>query len=157
MKKHAEIARKLFFTALRAVDPFESVQRRCDAIRTTYQDGGFTRLVAVGFGKAAASMALALEQELGDILESGVFVTKYDHTTSRKPEKFRIFQAGHPVPDENGFRGTDEIMELAALPMKTLVVTLVSGQLSLAPASPFLAAKQLTTDLSCALGADIMN
>jgi len=160
MKKHAQIARNLFFTALRAVDPFESVQRRCDAIRAVYRNGGFTRLVAVGFGKAAASMALALEQELGDILESGVFVTKYDHTTSQKPEKFRIFQAGHPVPDENGLRGTEEIMALAAsADEKTLVVTLVSGggsALLVAPASHItLAAKQLTTDLLLRCGADI--
>ncbi|MRR06524.1 MAG: glycerate kinase [Deltaproteobacteria bacterium] len=160
MKKHAQISRNLFFTALRAVDPFESVQKRCDAIRAAYHDGGFTRLVAVGFGKAAASMALALEQELGDILESGVFVTKYGHTTSRKPEKFRIFQAGHPVPDENGLRGTEEIMELtASADEKTLVVTLVSGggsALLVAPAGQItLAAKQLTTDLLLRCGADI--
>jgi len=160
MKKHHEIARKLFFTALRAVDPFESVKDRCAAIRTAYHDGGFTRLLAIGFGKAAASMALALEQELGDILETGVFVTKYGHTLSRKPQKFRSFEGGHPVPDEYGFRGTEEIMELAAsADEKTLVVTLVSGggsALLVAPVKHIpLAAKQKTTDLLLRCGADI--
>jgi glycerate 2-kinase len=160
MKKHHEIARKLFFTALRAVDPFESVKGRCAAIRTAYHDGGFTRLLAIGFGKAAASMALALEQELGDILETGVFVTKYGHTLSRKPQKFRSFEGGHPVPDEYGFRGTEEIMELAAsADEKTLVVTLVSGggsALLVAPVKHIpLAAKQKTTDLLLRCGADI--
>ncbi|MDD2336260.1 MAG: glycerate kinase [Geobacteraceae bacterium] len=160
MRKNQEIARKLFFTALRAVDPFESVRSSCDAIRSAYHDGGFTRLLAIGFGKAAASMALALEQELGDILETGVFVTKYGHTLSRKPLKFRIFEAGHPVPDEYGFRGTEEIMELAAsADEKTLVVTLVSGggsALLVAPVKHIpLAAKQQTTDLLLRCGADI--
>ena len=117
-------------------------------------------MIAIGFGKAAASMALALEQELGDILETGVFVTKYDHTLSRKPVKFRTFEAGHPVPDEYGFRGTEEIMELAAsADEKTLVVTLISGggsALLVAPAKHIpLAAKQKTTDLLLRCGADI--
>jgi len=117
-------------------------------------------LLAIGFGKAAASMALALEQELGDILETGVFVTKYGHTLSRKPQKFRSFEGGHPVPDEYGFRGTEEIMELAAsADEKTLVVTLVSGggsALLVAPVKHIpLAAKQKTTDLLLRCGADI--
>ncbi len=160
MKKHHEIARNLFFTALRAVDPFESVKGHCATIRTAYHDGGFTRLLAIGFGKAAASMALALEQELADILETGVFVTKYGHTLSRKPQKFRSFEGGHPVPDEYGFRGTEEIMELAAsADEKTLVVTLVSGggsALLVAPVNHIpLAAKQKTTDLLLRCGADI--
>ncbi|MGA7828714.1 MAG: glycerate kinase [Geobacteraceae bacterium] len=160
MRKHQEIASKLFFTALRAVDPFESVKESCAAIRTTYHDGGFNRVLAIGFGKAAAAMALALEQELGDLLESGVFVTKYGHTLSRKPEKFRVFEAGHPVPDEQGFRGAEEIMELAATANeKTLVVTLVSGggsALLVAPAKHIpLAAKQKTTNLLLRCGADI--
>jgi glycerate 2-kinase len=160
MRKHQEIARKLFFTALRAVDPFESVRDSCKAIRAAYLDGSCTRLLAIGFGKAAASMALALEQELGDILESGIFVTKYGYTPARKPEKFRIIEAGHPVPDENGFRGAEEIMELAAgADEKTLVVTLISGggsALLVAPVSHIpLAAKQKTTDLLLRCGADI--
>ncbi len=160
MKNHQDIARKLFFSALRAADPHESVRSSCAAIRAAYRNAGFTRLLAIGFGKAAASMALALEQELDDILETGVLVTKYGHTPSRKPQKFRIFEAGHPVPDENGIRGTEEIMELAAgADEKTLVVTLISGggsALLVAPCQHIpLAAKQKTTNLLLRCGADI--
>jgi glycerate 2-kinase len=160
MKNHHDIARKLFFTALRAVDPFTSVQSKCEAIRAAYQRGGFTRLTAVGFGKAAVPMALALEGELGDILKTGVLVTKYGHVSSRKPERFRIFEAGHPVPDENGLRGTEEIIDLATCAdEKTLVVTLISGggsALLVAPGDRIpLAAKQKTTDLLLRAGADI--
>lgn len=160
MRKHQEIARKLFFTALRAVDPFESVKDSCATVRTAYHEGGFTRLLAIGFGKAAVAMALSLEQELGDILESGVVVTKYGHTLSRIPAKFRIFEAGHPVPDEPGLRGTEEIMELlAGTDEKTLVVTLISGGGSALLVAPVkhvpLAAKQRTTELLLRSGADI--
>jgi glycerate-2-kinase len=160
MKNHKEIARKLFFSALRAADPHESVRSSCAAIRSVYRDAGFTRLLAIGFGKAAASMALALEQELGDILETGALVTKYGHTPSRKPQKFRIFEAGHPVPDENGIRGTEAIMELVSgADEKTLVVTLISGggsALLVAPCQHIpLAAKQKTTNLLLRCGADI--
>lgn len=160
MKNHQEIARKLFFTALRAVDPFESVRAECESIRAIYRDEGFSRLMAIGFGKAAVPMALALEQELPDILESGALVTKYGHTSSRKLEKFRVFEAGHPVPDENGIYGTQEILELVkSVDEKTLVITLISGggsALLVAPGNHIpLAAKQKTTDLLLRCGADI--
>lgn len=160
MKNHQEIARKLFSAALQAADPYDSVRNRCAAIRAAYHDQGFTRLLAIGFGKAAAAMALALEQELDDILETGVLVTKYGHIPARKPKKFRIFEAGHPVPDENGLRGTEQILALAAgADEKTLVVTLISGggsALLVAPGQHItLAAKQQTTNLLLRCGADI--
>lgn len=160
MQLPEKIAKSIFAAAVRAANPSDAVRRECLRIRSLYRAEGFSRLVALGFGKAAVPMALALEEELGDILESGVVVTKYGHVSSRKPEKFRIFEAGHPTPDENGIRGTREILHRArTADEKTLVTTLVSGggsALLTAPAEGItLAAKRETTELLLRCGADI--
>jgi len=160
METAAETARRIFAAAVRAADPAEAVRRECPGIRSLYRAEGFRRLIAVGFGKAAVPMALALEEELGDILETGVIITKCGHASPRRPENFRVFEAGHPVPDENGMRGTEEAIRLAAsADEKTLVIALVSGggsSLLVAPDRGItLAAKQETTELLLRSGADI--
>lgn len=160
MQLPEKIAKSIFAAAVRAANPSDAVRRECLRIRSLYRAEGFSRLVVLGFGKAAVPMAFALEEELCDILESGVVVTKYGHVSSRKPEKFRIFEAGHPTPDENGIRGTREILHRArTADEKTLVTTLVSGggsALLTAPAEGItLAAKRETTELLLRCGADI--
>lgn len=160
MQLPEKIAESIYFAAVRAANPADAVRRECQRIRSLYRAEGFSRLVALGFGKAAVPMALALGEELGDILETGVVVTKYGHASFRKPEKFRIFEAGHPTPDENGIRGTLEILHRArTADEKTLVTALVSGggsALLTAPADGItLAAKREVTDLLLRAGADI--
>jgi hydroxypyruvate reductase/glycerate 2-kinase len=160
MQVPEKIAERIFAAAVRAANPAEAVRRECPRIRSLYGAEGFSRLIAVGFGKAAAPMALALEEELGDILETGVVVTKYCHASSRIPDTFRIIEAGHPTPDENGIRGTLEILHRAqTADEKTLVTALVSGGGSALLAAPAegitLAAKREATDLLLRAGADI--
>src|SRR5437588_11454728 len=48
-------------------------------------------------GKAAASMALAVEKHFQGELE-GIAVTRYGHGLPTK--KIRVIEAGHPVPDD---------------------------------------------------------
>jgi glycerate-2-kinase len=160
METDRERARRFFTAAIRAADPADAVRRQCTGLRTLYRAEGFRRLIAVGFGKAAVPMAVALEEELGDLLEEGVIVTKYGHVSPRRPEKFRVFEAGHPVPDENGLRGTEEVIRLiAGADEKTLVIALVSGggsALLVAPEAGIpLFAKQQATELLLRSGADI--
>jgi hydroxypyruvate reductase/glycerate 2-kinase len=155
-----ETSQYIFAAAVRAANPSDAVRRECLRIRSLYRAEGFSRLVALGFGKAAVPMALALGEELGDILETGVVVTKYGHASSRIPETFRIIEAGHPTPDENGIRGTLEILHRArTADEKTLVTALISGggsALLTAPAEGItLAAKRDVTDLLLRAGADI--
>jgi glycerate 2-kinase len=160
METAAETAKRIFAAAVRAANPADAVRRECRGIRSLYRAEGFRRLIAVGFGKAAVPMALALEEELVDILETGVIITKYGHVSPRRPKNFLVFEAGHPVPDENGLRGTEEVIRLAAsADEKTLVIALVSGggsALLVAPdAGICLTAKQETTGLLLRSGADI--
>jgi glycerate 2-kinase len=80
----------------------------------------------VGAGKASASMAQAMESILGSRIKAGHIVTKYDH--SLPLEFIEITEAGHPVPDENGIKGTEKIMSIVNMAEKDdLVICLISG------------------------------
>ncbi len=72
-------------------------------------------------------MAATAAGILGDRLQAGVCVTKYEHVKGDIP-KIMCYEAGHPVPDENSFRGTQAALELAGnLNREDTVVFLLSG------------------------------
>jgi glycerate 2-kinase len=85
------------------------------------------RTVVVGAGKAAASMARAVEDHwpVAKPLE-GVVATRYGHGLALK--RIRVVEAGHPVPDERGEATACEILSLAqGLAEEDLLLVLVSG------------------------------
>ena len=85
------------------------------------------RTVVVGAGKAAASMAAAVEARWpnGAPLE-GLVITRYGHGVPTK--RIRVIEAGHPVPDEAGQAAAREILAAArALGPDDLLLALVSG------------------------------
>lgn len=154
-----ELATEIFYAALKAVDPYNAVKLYTDKIRSVYQNGSFKRLIVTGFGKAACSMSKAMEDNLGDLIDTGILITKYGHSMSQE-SMIRIYEAGHPVPDENGLRGTEEIIKILKNADKnTLVVCLVSGGGSALLVSPYegisLDEKQKITQLLLKAGADI--
>ncbi len=78
-------------------------------------------------GKAAASMALAVEQHWprGSPLE-GLAITRYAH--GLPTERIRVIEAGHPVPDAAGEAGARELLRrVRALGPDDLLLALVSG------------------------------
>jgi glycerate-2-kinase len=83
-------------------------------------------IYVVGAGKASAAMAQSMESILGSRISAGHIITKYDHSV---PLKFiSITEAGHPVPDENGVRGTERILSMVNRAEKDdLVICLLSG------------------------------
>jgi glycerate 2-kinase len=85
------------------------------------------RTVVVGAGKAAASMARAVEEHWpSDKPLSGVVVTRYGHGLPLK--RIRVVEAGHPVPDEQGETTAREILALAqGLGADDSLLVLVSG------------------------------
>ncbi len=86
----------------------------------------YQRIVVLGAGKAAAAMVQGLESVLGDRIDDGLIVTKYDHALPL--DRVRIIEAGHPVPDENSLRAGREIAACAeGLDAHTLCFTVVSG------------------------------
>lgn len=83
-------------------------------------------IFVVGAGKASAAMAQAIENILGFRITAGHIVTKYEHAVSL--QYIEITEAGHPVPDENGIKGTERILSIVNNAGKDdLVICLISG------------------------------
>ena len=88
-----------------------------DSVRNIY---------VIGAGKASALMGAEVERILGERITDGHIVVKYGHSCALK--KIKVTEAGHPVPDSNGFRATRSILEIAAMADSTdLVICLLSG------------------------------
>lgn len=85
------------------------------------------RIYIAAIGKAAWVMAKAAVDFLGDKLEKGIIVTKYEH--SRGPlNGFEIIEAGHPTPDENSIRGAQKVIALMEeVSCEDTVLLLLSG------------------------------
>ena len=121
-------------------------------------DFGTGKLVLIAAGKAAWQMAKAAADRLGDRIDSGVVVTKYDHSKGPIPP-LDIYEAGHPVPDANSFRATqaaiDAVTDLA--PEDTVLFLLSGGGSALfeKPLIPEKDLNRLTKEL-LACGADIV-
>ena len=77
------------------------------AVRKALQEFPETKgkVVLIAVGKAAWQMADAAYSFLGERITSGVVVTKYDHSKGRIGN-LEIYEGGHPVPDENSYKGT---------------------------------------------------
>jgi len=123
----------IFRSGLEAVDPVKAVKRNLLRQQNTlilgnksYDLNEYENVYVIGMGKAAASMALAVEEILGDKLTAGVVNVKYGHGAPLKTIK--VNEAGHPVPDAAGIRGTREIIKLLENSEKDdLVICLISG------------------------------
>lgn len=85
------------------------------------------KLYMVAIGKAAWKMADTAAQELGDKLTAGVVITKYEHSMG-EINNVRIFEAGHPIPDQNTLDSTKAALDLTEdLTEDDLVLFLISG------------------------------
>jgi glycerate 2-kinase len=160
MAPGTSVIEDIFHAALLAVDPFTAVERNLGQVQTLLRAGSFKKLMVIGFGKASCSMAQACEQYLGDRIDGGLVVTKYGHSRASRPlNKIRVYEAAHPLPDENGVAATQEIIKLAREADEgTLIVCLISGggsALLVAPQEITLQEKQKVTDLLLKSGATI--
>lgn len=147
-----EDADMIIKAALRGVTPDEAVER---ALAGKSFQGGGVYLVAAG--KAAWRMAEKAAAVLGDVLRAGVCVTKYGHIKGDIP-RVRCFEAGHPVPDENSFRGTQAALDLVGdLKEGDTVVFLLSGGGSALFEKPLIPGRELSdiTEQLLACGADV--
>lgn len=126
-------AMRIYRAALTAADPraavLRSLARERDTLRVSSgasYDLSRGCVVVVGAGKAGAPMAQAVEQVLRDSIRAGVVTVKYGHTAPTKIVE--LHEAGHPLPDENGVRGTRAILDLLrGLSENDLVICLISG------------------------------
>ena len=116
------------------------------------------RVLLVAAGKAAWQMAKAAYDCLGERIDGGVVVTKYDHVKG-PIGNFVCCEAGHPVPDENSFAGTQKALDLVAdLTEQDTVLFLLSGGGSALFEKPLVPGEVLQdiTGQLLACGADIV-
>ena len=120
------------------------------------------RTVVVGAGKAAASMARAVEAHWPqDRPLSGLVVTRYGHGVGPLP-RIEVVEASHPVPDDAGQRAAARMLEMVGgLGEDDLVLCLMSGGASALLALPAaginLAAKQAVNRALLRSGAGIQD
>ncbi len=85
------------------------------------------RTLVVGAGKAAAAMALAVEQNWPAAAPlEGLVITRYRH--GLLTNRITVIEAGHPVPDTAGEQAASEILrKVKTLTAQDLLLVLVSG------------------------------
>jgi glycerate 2-kinase len=156
---------EIFLAGLRAADPLDAVKKsvrlrnnHLQIANRSYALSKIRNLFVTGCGKAAARMALAIEDLLGDRVADGLVVIKYGHDLPL--QRIKVVEAGHPIPDEAGLGGARQIVELVrAAGENDLVLFLISGggsALFPGPADGLtLADKQRTTQMLLQSGATI--
>jgi len=123
----------IFEAGIKAVDPENAIKKHLGLYNgfleldgNKYALSEFENIYVAGMGKAAAPMARAVEDVLGDLLTAGIINVKYGHTAALKTVK--INEASHPVPDEAGLEGAEEIVRLLGKTgERDLVIFLISG------------------------------
>lgn len=84
------------------------------------------RIIVIGAGKAAASMARVVELHYPNSALSGIVVTRYGHQVPC--ERVQVLQAAHPIPDAAGMHAAREILALLAdVQEEDTVLCLISG------------------------------
>jgi hydroxypyruvate reductase len=133
LKRLRQHAKEIFWAGVAAVDPEAAVarvlQRDGDFLRLAgeiYDLRDFRRVFVVGAGKAAVSMARAIELHLGDLVADGAVVTNASRGVHLK--RIKVLEAGHPIPDERGELAAQQILQLAESAQEDdLVICLISG------------------------------
>ena len=116
--KERRLLRNMFDAAIEAADPNR-------VIKAYLPDKPKGRTIVIGAGKAAASMARAVENHIDGPVE-GVVVTRYGHGV--ECQSIEVVEAAHPVPDEAGRAAADRILKLAeSAGSDDLVLCLISG------------------------------
>ena len=131
-------AKEIFAVCLTAVDPYQAIKRFVHLqgnLLVVGMEGGpetkldlaqFDRISLVGAGKATAPMAAAIEELFGERIRKGLINVKYGFT--QELAFTEITEAGHPVPDENGVKGTGKVLDfLQGAGQKDLIFSLISG------------------------------
>ncbi|MFI4922864.1 MAG: glycerate kinase [Burkholderiales bacterium] len=109
-----------FKVALAAADPLQIVPRHLPKPPKG-------RTLIVGAGKAAASMAFAVEKHWPKNKPlSGLVITRYGHGLPTR--HIKVIEAGHPIPDASGEAAAKEIFEeVKKLGADDLLLALISG------------------------------
>lgn len=128
-----KIAEEIFLAGISSVIPSNLIPGQVKIEENNLRISGSSfnldetkNIYVIGFGKATASMAAEIEKILGKRISEGHIIVKYGHSCRLK--RIKVTEAGHPVPDENGFKATRSILEIARKAGENdLVLCLISG------------------------------
>ena len=128
-----EIAERIFMAGVRSVLPEKLITSimRLEGSVLSIGDHEFNldenrNVFVIGAGKASAAMGHYVETILGNRITGGHIVVKYGY--SCKLKRIKVTEAGHPVPDAEGFKATEEIIRIASRADENdLVICLISG------------------------------
>ena len=116
--KGRRVALQVLEHALKKVDTYNAVKRNIDVEddklfvgEIEYDLLKLHNIYVLGAGKATFEIAKALEDTLQERIRDGVIIEKRGR--GKKLSKIRVFEAGHPIPDEAGLEGAVEIAKLA--------------------------------------------
>lgn len=102
------------------INPYD---RTFDCLKNIKLNDGKNILVSIG--KAAWTMAKACSDHLN--IDSGAVITKYNHSKG-DIKGVSVFEAGHPIVDENSVNATDYVLQLTSnLNPNDNVILCISG------------------------------
>jgi len=147
-----DTAREIFAAALKHASIESAFARNIHCERGVLRIGedlhdlnSYSRVFVVSIGKAAHTMAAALEAHAGASLE-GIVASPVEAATQIRG--FRYFRGGHPIPNAESIRAADAILKsLSSLDSRSLVIFMLSGGGSAVVEKPVLASKEAEISL----------
>ena len=125
-------AREIFSSALKNASIESAFARNVHCERRVLRIGedlhdldSYNRIFVVSIGKAAHTMAAALESQAGSNLE-GIVASSVDPASQVRG--FRYFRGGHPTPTAESIQAADAILKsLSSLDSASLAIFMISG------------------------------
>ena len=136
-RRMRDVAREIFTSALSNASIESAFARNVHCERRILRIGHdlhdldtYNRVFVVSIGKAAHTMAAALEAQLGSSLE-GIVASSVEPASlvpASQVRGFRYFRGGHPTPTAESIRAADAILKsLTALDSTSLAIFMISG------------------------------
>jgi len=127
-----DVAREIFASALKNASIESGFARNVHCERRLLRIGddlhnldSYQRIFVVSIGKAAHTMAAALEAQLGSGLE-GIVASSVEPASQVRG--FRYFRGGHPTPTAESIHAANAILKsLTSLDAASLVIFMISG------------------------------
>ena len=131
-RRMRDVAREIFTSALTNASIENAFARNVHCERRVLRIGddlhdldSYQRVFVVSIGKAAHTMAAALEAQVGSNLE-GIVASSVEPASLVRG--FRYFRGGHPTPTAESIRAADAILKsLTSLDSMSLAIFMISG------------------------------
>ncbi|MGA2456564.1 MAG: glycerate-2-kinase family protein, partial [Terriglobales bacterium] len=131
-RRMRDVAREIFASALRNASIESAFTRNVHCERRVLRIGddlhnldSYQRIFVVSIGKAAHTMAAALEAQVGGGLE-GIVASSVEPASQVRG--FRYFRGGHPTPTAESIHAANAILKsLISLNAASLVIFMISG------------------------------